>query len=262
MAIATSALSGPLIRIILKRRHPHRISVLVVQDVRTEHDGRDKPRRHSRAGSRDRAPQHLDAARIEEAAWNRERIVATGIGHGVAIPHARLDGISEPVVAVGISEAGIDFDAPDGQPAHVLFLLVTPRSDPTMQLELSADISHLFREPHCLERVAAGRKLHGAAGLGASHRLVQVKPTSAFAPRKHGLSKREADHAGDPCCARLCPFLPRFQTDHDPLARLDDKRLHQVNRRLRPLDTADIRHSNGHPVRAHAERFPVDRQRD
>ena len=91
--------------------------------------------------------------RIESSAWEREQLVATGIGHGVAIPHARLAEISEPIVAVGVSEAGIPFDAPDGHPAHVLFLLVTPRADPTMQLDLSANIAQMFREPHCLERV-------------------------------------------------------------------------------------------------------------
>ena len=95
----------------------------------------------------------LDAARIESSAWEREQVAATGIGHGVAVPHARLAEISEPIVAVGVSEAGIAFDAPDGHFAHVLFLLVTPSANPLIQLELSANIAQMFREPHCLERV-------------------------------------------------------------------------------------------------------------
>jgi mannitol/fructose-specific phosphotransferase system IIA component (Ntr-type) len=52
-----------------------------------------------------------------------------------------------------MSEAGVAFDAPDGRPAHIVFLLFTPRCDPGVQLELSADIAHIFREAHSLEKV-------------------------------------------------------------------------------------------------------------
>jgi mannitol/fructose-specific phosphotransferase system IIA component (Ntr-type) len=45
----------------------------------------------------------------------------------------------------------VAFDAPDGRPAHVVFLLVTP--DAAVQVDFSAEIAHLFREPRCLERV-------------------------------------------------------------------------------------------------------------
>jgi mannitol/fructose-specific phosphotransferase system IIA component (Ntr-type) len=99
----------------------------------------------------------VEASEIERVAWAREQTVATGIGHGVAIPHARRAELKEPIVAVGISEAGVDFDAPDGQPTHVVFLLVTPRADPAVQLDLSADISRLFRQPNCLECVLRAR---------------------------------------------------------------------------------------------------------
>jgi mannitol/fructose-specific phosphotransferase system IIA component (Ntr-type) len=95
----------------------------------------------------------IDVGSIEALAWEREQTAATGIGNGVAIPHARLTDVHEPLVAVGISQGGVDFDAPDGQLAHVIFLVVTPRSQPAAQLELSADIAHTFRERRCLERV-------------------------------------------------------------------------------------------------------------
>jgi Kef-type K+ transport system membrane component KefB len=154
MAIFTSAVSGPLIRWALRQAKPYRLvsflsPKLFVRDVKAD------SRRDAIQELAAVAAQHsgLDAARIEQLAWEREQVAATGIGHGVAIPHARLADIKEPVVVVGVSEAGLPFDAPDGQPAHVLFLLVTPRADPEVQLDLSADIAHIFREPHCLERV-------------------------------------------------------------------------------------------------------------
>jgi Kef-type K+ transport system membrane component KefB/mannitol/fructose-specific phosphotransferase system IIA component (Ntr-type) len=153
-AIATSGLSGPLIRRTLRRSQSIRVHSFLSQKMFI---------RNLRAESRLHAVRELaailaqqagiDASLIEAQAWEREQTAATGIGNGVAIPHARVTEIQQPLVAVGISEAGVDFDAPDGQPAHVIFLLVTPRSEPAAQLELSADIAHMFRKPHCLERI-------------------------------------------------------------------------------------------------------------
>ena len=153
-AIATSALSGPLIRLVLDTRKSWPLyaflsSKLYIQDLQAE-SSYDAIRDLSNAIGQQSG---LDAERICQVAWERERLVATGVGHGLALPHARLAEIREPIVAIGVSEAGIPFDAPDGQPAHILFLLVTPLSDPSVQLDLSASIAHAFREPHCLERL-------------------------------------------------------------------------------------------------------------
>lgn len=56
----------------------------------------------------------------------RELTAPTGLGDEVAIPHAPVEGLSRPVVALGLSEDGIDFDAPDGRPARIVFLLLLP----------------------------------------------------------------------------------------------------------------------------------------
>ncbi len=154
MAVVTSAISGPLIRIALNQRKPNQVLSFLSPKAfipELNADSRRDAIRELAAAAGQLAG--IDAARIESLAWEREKVVATGIGHGVAIPHARIEGIKEPIVAIGVSEAGVDFDAPDGQPAHVVFLLVTPHDDPAAQLELSANISHLFRNPRCLERV-------------------------------------------------------------------------------------------------------------
>lgn len=154
MAIVTSAAGGPLIRRILSRRQPHRLVThlspkLFLRDLQAE-TRREAIRELAAAAA---AQSGLDGDRIEAAAWAREQIAATGIGHGVALPHVRTPEVQTPVVVVGLSEAGVDFDAPDGQPVHVIFLLVTPAADPAVQLELSANISQLFRDPHSLDRV-------------------------------------------------------------------------------------------------------------
>jgi mannitol/fructose-specific phosphotransferase system IIA component (Ntr-type) len=94
----------------------------------------------------------LSADSITAAVMERECIMPTGLSHGVALPHARLAGVSAPVVVVGLSSAGIDFDAADGQPAQIIFLLLTPLHDDGAQLEILADITRIFRHAEVRER--------------------------------------------------------------------------------------------------------------
>lgn len=56
----------------------------------------------------------------------RELVAPTGLGDEVAIPHAAVEGLTKPIVALGLSPAGIDFDAPDGRAARIVFLLLLP----------------------------------------------------------------------------------------------------------------------------------------
>jgi Kef-type K+ transport system membrane component KefB/mannitol/fructose-specific phosphotransferase system IIA component (Ntr-type) len=60
------------------------------------------------------------------AVLEREMVAPTGLGDEVAIPHAAVEGLTRPVVALGLSQEGIDFDAPDGRPARIVFLLLLP----------------------------------------------------------------------------------------------------------------------------------------
>lgn len=60
------------------------------------------------------------------AVLERELVAPTGLGDDVAIPHAAVEGLNRPVVALGLSQEGVDFDAPDGRPARIVFLLLLP----------------------------------------------------------------------------------------------------------------------------------------
>lgn len=154
MAFVTSALSGPLIRRTLRRQQRHRLSMYLSPkqyvaslDARTATD--------AVAELAGLVAQHTALSRtaIQDAALRGGLTARTGIGGGIAMPRARLTNLVRPLVAVGISKSGIHFDAPDGQPVHVVFLLLLPEDDPATPLDLSADIFHLMREPHCLERI-------------------------------------------------------------------------------------------------------------
>ncbi len=154
MAIVTSMLSGPLIRRTLSRPKGHQLESLLSSKLFIPNLQAETSLEAIRELAALAAHQlRIDAGIIEKIAWDREQIAATGIGNGVAIPHARMPDLAEPKVVVGVSDAGVPFDAPDGQPAHVIFLLLTPKADTIAQLEISANISRLFRDPRLVERI-------------------------------------------------------------------------------------------------------------
>jgi mannitol/fructose-specific phosphotransferase system IIA component (Ntr-type) len=80
--------------------------------------------------------------RAVDAIMRREKKGTTGFGNGVAIPHAKQDGIGGIVGAVGRSAAGIDFGALDGQPVHLFFLLLSGADRPEEHLKA---MEHIFR---------------------------------------------------------------------------------------------------------------------
>jgi len=80
--------------------------------------------------------------RAVDAIMRREKKGTTGFGNGVAIPHAKQDGIGAIVGAVGRSAAGIDFGALDGQPVHLFFLLLSGAERPEEHLKA---MEHIFR---------------------------------------------------------------------------------------------------------------------
>jgi nitrogen PTS system EIIA component len=84
--------------------------------------------------------------KVIKALMDREELGSTGIGAGVAVPHAKHDSITDLVGAFGRSKKGINFDALDGEPVHVLFLLLSSKSASGAHLEALAYISRLVRD--------------------------------------------------------------------------------------------------------------------
>jgi len=95
---------------------------------------------------------NLDYEKITKTVLEREELMPTGIENGIAIPHGRIDGLKKPIIAVGISETGIDFGSRDGGRSHLIFLILTPNDNPQIQLEILADIAKTFKyfDPHLI----------------------------------------------------------------------------------------------------------------
>ena len=94
-----------------------------------------------------------DAAR--RAIIERENKQSTGIGRGVAIPHGKSPTIRELTGALGISRDGLEYDSLDGEPVHLVFLLLAEDDNPGPHVEALAQVSSLFRIPGFIERLVA-----------------------------------------------------------------------------------------------------------
>jgi len=73
-----------------------------------------------------RAPEVRDAEALRQAILEREAIMSTGIGQGVAVPHARLETVTDFVAAVGLASEGIPFDAFDERPVQIVVMIAGP----------------------------------------------------------------------------------------------------------------------------------------
>ncbi|MFA6379049.1 MAG: PTS sugar transporter subunit IIA [Candidatus Omnitrophota bacterium] len=84
--------------------------------------------------------------KIFDVIMAREQLGSTAIGQGVAIPHAKFEGIDKLTASLGISKRGVDFDSLDGEPAYIFFLLVAPMDSAGPHLKALARISRLLKD--------------------------------------------------------------------------------------------------------------------
>ncbi len=89
----------------------------------------------------------MDRAKAIDVLQQREKLGSTGIGDGVAIPHGKVSDLSNLVIAFGRSKKGIPFDAVDGKPVHLFFLLMAPENSAGQHLKVLAKISKLLKTP-------------------------------------------------------------------------------------------------------------------
>ncbi len=98
------------------------------------------------SGKLDEAGKLYDLARFREAIFAREAQSTTGIGEGIAIPHAKTAAVKIPAIAFGRSKAGIDYEALDGQPSHLLFMIAASEGANNEHLETLARLSSLLMD--------------------------------------------------------------------------------------------------------------------
>lgn len=100
-----------------------------------------------------RSSAGLDSKAVTRAFVERERLATTGVGDGIAIPHAKIEGLKENKIAIGISRTGIDFDAIDDKAVKIFVALGAPLNSSGEHLRLLAQISRLLKDPEIRNRL-------------------------------------------------------------------------------------------------------------
>jgi PTS system nitrogen regulatory IIA component len=98
--------------------------------------------------------------KIVDVLLARESLGSTAIGQGIAIPHGKTDCVDTLVAGLGVSKKGIDFDALDGEPAHIFFLLAAPVDSAGPHLKALARVSRLLKDKYFREslKIAKDKK--------------------------------------------------------------------------------------------------------
>jgi len=90
---------------------------------------------------------------IFQALFDRERLGSTGLGRGVAIPHARISGITRTIAAMITLEKPVKYEALDKQPIDIAFALLVPEGEGEHHLEHLALLADLFRDPAICQKI-------------------------------------------------------------------------------------------------------------
>jgi fructose-specific phosphotransferase system IIA component len=93
-----------------------------------------------------KAGKVMDKDSFIKSVSEREKLGSTGIGKGIAIPHGKSDVVTDVVIAFGRSCSGIDFDALDDKPVHLIFLLAAPKNVGGVYLKALSQLSRLLRQ--------------------------------------------------------------------------------------------------------------------
>ncbi len=94
-----------------------------------------------------------NCSEVLDVILEREKVMSTGIGHGIAIPHAKLDSVSSPKMVAGLAKDGIEFDSVDGKPASIFFLLLSPKNGSGDHIKILSELSRILNGPKVREEL-------------------------------------------------------------------------------------------------------------
>lgn len=99
----------------------------------------------------------MDERLVIESVWERENLGSTGYGNGTAFPHARIDGLKKIEVLFARLSNPVDFNAVDGKPVDLVFLLISPENSGADHLTALASLSRILKNPDACEKLRSAR---------------------------------------------------------------------------------------------------------
>jgi len=167
MALFTSIVSAPAMHLLLTRRRVSTLKDTVTSKLflpALEQRGKSEVLKYMCEAAADAASNSPE--RFLRLVSERERVVPSGWENGLAVPHARVGGLPQPVVVIGKSQAGIDFNARDGKPSRLIILILT--GDNQSQHDLLGDAGELFERKEAIDQaLSADTFLELVAALNA-----------------------------------------------------------------------------------------------
>ncbi|TSA21402.1 MAG: PTS IIA-like nitrogen-regulatory protein PtsN [Betaproteobacteria bacterium] len=107
------------------------------------------------AGQRVEASHTVSATAVFESLFAREKLGSTALGHGIAIPHGRIKGLNEAVCVFIRLATPLDYDAPDGIPVDLVFVLLAPAAATDLHLQILAELAQMLSAKAMRERLRA-----------------------------------------------------------------------------------------------------------
>ncbi|MBI5659537.1 MAG: PTS sugar transporter subunit IIA [Nitrosomonadales bacterium] len=127
--------------------------IMPVENVLLDSDSSSKKRVFERVGILFENSRQIARSLVFDSLFAREKLGSTGLGQGVAIPHGRIKGLRDPIAAFVKTQTPIPFDAPDGQPVSLIFVLLVPERATDLHLQLLGQLAQMFGDKSFREQL-------------------------------------------------------------------------------------------------------------
>jgi len=129
--------------------------ILLPANILLDTESTSKKRVFERVGLLFENNQQIARNQVFDSLFTREKLGSTGLGQGVAIPHGRIAKLRDATAAFVKTSHPIPFDAPDGQPVNLIFILLVPERATDLHLQILGELAQMFSEQQFRDRLLA-----------------------------------------------------------------------------------------------------------
>jgi PTS system nitrogen regulatory IIA component len=130
-------------------------TILPLENILVDTESTSKKRVFERVGILFENTRQIGRSQVFDSLFAREKLGSTGLGQGVAIPHGRIKNMRDAVAAFVKTQTTIPFDAPDGQPVNLIFVLLVPERATDTHLQLLGELAQMFSDKNFRDQLQA-----------------------------------------------------------------------------------------------------------
>jgi nitrogen PTS system EIIA component len=135
--------------------------ILLPDNILLDTESTSKKRVFERVGLLFENNQQIARSQVFDSLFAREKLGSTGLGQGVAIPHGRIAKLRDATAAFVMTSHPIPFDAPDGQPVNLMFVLLVPERANDLHLQILGELAQMFSDTPFRNRLLACKDTAG-----------------------------------------------------------------------------------------------------